>query len=118
MISLLLIMLAALFNSVMDAIENENIFESIFRDLDQRFWFKRESWKHSKKFFGYRFDAWHISKSLMIICKVAAVYCEQFSHQIWHTGNVLIDIIIDIIVAGIVWNLTFTFFYHKLFKVK
>jgi hypothetical protein len=118
MISLTLIILAAFFNAVMDAVENENFFESIFRNLNQKFWYKRESWKYAKKAFGYRFDAWHTAKSCMITSLCAAIYIEQFSNQIWHTGLLFIDIGIDIIIAGVIWNLAFTLFYHKLFNVK
>lgn len=118
MITLLFIVAAAFFNAVMDATENENFYESIFRDLNPRFWYKRESWKYARKIFGYRFDAWHIAKSCMIICMALAVYCEQFSNQVWHTGRTLLDIGIDIAVAGIMWNLAFNLFYHRLFNVK
>jgi hypothetical protein len=118
MISLILIILSAFFNAVMDATENENYFESIFRNRNQKFWYKRISWQYAKKIFGYKVDAWHLSKSCMIICALAAVYCEQFSNQMWHTGIRFLDIGIDICIAGAIWNLSFKLFYHKLFKVK
>lgn len=118
MITNALILLAVFFNAIMDAVENENISESVFKNLPKQFWYKRESWKYAKKIFGYRLDAWHIAKSFMIICLCSAIYFEQFSNQIWHTGRTFIDIGIDIVIAGIIWNAGFWLFYHKLFKVK
>lgn len=101
MISIILFSLAAFFNACMDAFENENFFESIFRNKNQRFWYKRESWKWAKKIGGYKLDAWHISKSCMIICICFAIFPN------WK-GFIL----------GIVWNIIFVLFYHKIFKIK
>jgi hypothetical protein len=92
----------------MDAIENENFFESIFSDMDKRFWYKRESWRSTKKIFGYRFDAWHVAKSMMIILMVlAAVLYEPVLGQLY-----------DFLLCGVIWNFTFWLFYHKIFGVK
>lgn len=118
MISLLFILMASLFNSCMDAWENENYFESIFKNWDQKFWYKRESWKYAHKIFGYHLDGWHLAKTSMIICLCAAIYTEQFSNQVWHTPHLILNIFIDILVAGILWNLGFKLFYHHLFKIK
>jgi hypothetical protein len=107
MIAYIFIALAAFFNAVMDAVENENYFESIFKNLNQRFWYKRESWKYNKKIFGYRLDAWHISKSLMVICWVLALVTINCKHW-W----------VVLPMAGIVWNCWFFVFYNLLFKVK
>lgn len=108
MLPYIFIALAAFFNAVMDAVENENFFESIFKNLPQRFWYKRESWKYTKKVFGYRFDAWHISKSLMVICWVLALVFIAPGKPWWVT----------LPTAGIVWNCWFYVFYNLLFKVK
>ena len=71
--SFILIALAAVFNAVMDALENENFSRSVFKLLNPKFWYKRESWKYAKKIFGYKVDAWHLAKSSMIICVAFAV---------------------------------------------
>ena len=118
MISLLFVLIGSFFNSCMDAWENENFFESVFKNWDQRFWYKRESWKYARKIFDYRIDGWHLAKTLMVVSVAFAVYTEQFSDQIWHTGILLLDIFIDVLVAGIVWNLGFNLFYHVIFKIK
>lgn len=118
MISLLCICIASFFNAVMDATENENFHESIFKKLPQQFWYKRESWKYAKKIFGYRIDAWHLSKSFMVVFMSFAIYFEQFSNQIWHTSNDILNIGIDVVIAGVLWNLSFVLFYHHIFKIK
>lgn len=103
-----LIFLAAFFNACMDAFENENFFESIFKKWDQKVWYKRESWKYARKIFAYKLDSWHICKSLMICCFVGAIVVYEPINE-WY---------IDFVSMGIMWNLCFWIFYHKLFKVK
>jgi hypothetical protein len=112
MISLILIFLAAFFNAVMDAVENENISESIFKNLPRQFWYKRDSWKYVKKIFGYRPDAWHLSKSAMIICFVLAIVFFDIPIKKWQ------DVAVCIIAGGFTWNFTFWLFYNKIFGVK
>lgn len=100
----ILFLIAALLNAFMDIIENENFHKSIFKNLNQRFWYKRESWKYAYKIFGWKFDAWHIAKSLMIILiTLSIILYKPFIP------------IIDMIVLGVVWNITFNTSY-KLFK--
>lgn len=118
MIALFFVLAASFFNACMDAWENENYFESIFKEWDQKFWYKRESWKYARKIAGYRIDGWHLAKSAMIICFGAAIYTEQFSYQVWHTGSIMLNICIDIVAMGAIWNLGFNLFYHYIFKVK
>ena len=120
MLTLLLmaVALAAFFNAVMDAIENENYFESIFRNLNQRFWYKRESWKYAKKVFGYRFDAWHISKTCMIFSWTAAVIFAIWAGISGAITMHIGDILALIGAVGFTWNATFWFVYQVLFKVK
>src|ERR1044072_4898033 len=65
MVSLIFFFLAGVFNAFMDSIEEGHFQNSIFSKLDPKFWYKWESWKWAKTIFGYRFDAWHIAKSLM-----------------------------------------------------
>lgn len=108
LISYGLVFLASFFDAICDAVENENINESIFRKLDQRFWSKRESWKYVKKIFGYRPDAWHLSKSCMIICFICAIIFFEQKNAWW----------LDIIIFGGVWNIGFWLFYNFTFKCK
>lgn len=105
MATLILIILAAYCNAVMDILENENFSSSIFRNLNPKFWYKRESWKYAKRIFGWKFDGWHVFKSLMLILLMIAVvsYKPIFG---W----------IDFILFGMVWNINFSFAY-KTFKL-
>lgn len=112
MISAIFILLGAFFNAVMDAVENENYFESIFKNLPKQFWYKRESWKYVKKIFGYRPDAWHLSKSLMVCCFAGAVISFNLPVLNWQ------DVAIYVIGVGVIWNVAFWLFYHVIFKVK
>lgn len=103
----LLIAVMAFLNACMDAFENENYFESIFKEWNQRFWYKRESWKWAKKLFGYRFDSWHIAKTLMIGC-IGLLPSVEFWGDWWViTLNIYV-----------IWNVVFVFFYHWVFKIK
>lgn len=108
MISLTLIAAAAIFNALMDAFENENFYESIFKHWNAKFWYKRESWIYAKRLGGYKFDAWHIFKSLMVISLCLAVVLYQPVFKWW----------IDFLIAGAVWNVVFVLFYHKIFKIR
>jgi hypothetical protein len=108
-VSYVLILLAAFFNACMDAFENTaNFNESIFKNLDKRFWCKDVSWNYAKKLFGYKFDSWHLAKSAMIFCLIGAVIVYRPHHQWW----------VHFISMGLIWNATFFLFYHKIFRVK
>lgn len=109
---LIFLVLACFFNAVMDAVENENFGESIFKNLPKQFWYKRESWKYAPKVFSFKLDCWHISKSLMIICFVLAAIFFDMPVEKWQ------DVVLYLVVAGIVWNIFFWLFYHRLFGVK
>lgn len=97
----LLIILAALLNAVMDRTENIVAFNrSIFSHLDQKFWCKEISWQYATKIIGWKADAWHIAKSGMICLLIAIIF---FHVPWWHY-----------FILGVTWNVSFTFFYHKL----
>lgn len=102
-----LIFLAAAFNAIMDRTENAPAFnQSIFKNLDQTFWLKEVSWKYAKKIFSWKFDAWHLAKSSMIICFIGAVLVFHLKHQAW----------VHFISMGIIWNASFNLFYNKILK--
>lgn len=104
---ILFVALAAMFSAICDLLENENFYESVFKNLPERFWYKRVSWKYAKKIFGYKIDAWHLSKSAMIICiALAAVYCPNW-------GGMFI-----LIIFGTEWIVCFNLCYNKFFRRK
>lgn len=108
MISALLIAIAAICNAVMDRVENDVAFNaSVFKRMNKRFWLKSESWRFARKVFGWKFDAWHVSKSAMIVllCEAAILYSPVLP---WWWA--------DLILFGIVWNTMFVLFYKRIFK--
>lgn len=103
----LCIAISAAFNAVMDRIENENFYNSVFRDMNERFWYKRISWQYAKKVFGYKIDAWHLAKSAMIICFAFSLKYAMY-----------LPFVVSFITVGVVWNVSFYLFYHKIFYRK
>jgi hypothetical protein len=99
--------IAAILNAVMDSIENEHVYATIFKNKNPAFWHKRYSWDKAKKIGGWKFDAWHVAKSLMIFSLCAAVV---FYKQIWNP-------LIDYSIAGGTWIITFNLFYNRVFKI-
>jgi hypothetical protein len=91
---------AAILNALMDIMENENFFSSRLSNLNQKFWYKRESWKHAKKVFGWKFDSWHVAKSLMVMV------------LLWTVA----DSVIQWLILGAVWNFVFGITYKFLKK--
>jgi hypothetical protein len=114
----------------MDLVENENFYQSIFyrvqrtnKDIERNnnFWYKRESWQHAKKLFGYKFDAWHISKSMMIILTITStvigIYVEgPLLHFLFN--NIWVNVFFEVIIRGLAWDVIFYLFYDKLFRAK
>ena len=114
--------LMAFFNAVMDATENEpNFNESIFKNLNRKFWLKTVSWEYAKRIGGYKFDAWHLAKSFMII-SFACVVVAGIYFGVWvfehNSPKVIIMTVIVNLAVGLTWISVFTLFYHKIFKVK
>ncbi|RXK57587.1 hypothetical protein ESA94_20525 [Lacibacter luteus] len=106
-LSLLFFAIAAACSAVMDRVENEPAFyKSVFRYNDAKYWLKTESWKHAKRFFGWKADAWHIAKSVMVIfCALTAL-----------TYVPVVGWFADLCIYGLVWNITFNLMYNRLFK--
>lgn len=107
MYSYLFIFLAAICNALMDKIETIISFNtSIFRGLNKGFWCKVNSANTTFiPLTHYKVDAWHLSKSAMIIFwALAIIYYKPFIP------------ILDFLVIGSVWNLTFNTFYNHIFK--
>lgn len=94
--------IAAILNALMDRVENENFSSSIFKNLNPKFWYKRESWKDAKKIGGWKFDAWHVAKSAMLCCLFLPY------------GFLISWIFFGII--SLTWIIVFNLFYNKIFK--
>jgi len=106
MISYILVFIGAMVNALMDVLENENFTESpITKKWNPKFWYKRESWKYSTKVIGYRVDGWHLCKSTWICLLMASIILYHPVLKYW-----------DFLILGVIHNVTFSFFYHKVFK--
>lgn len=115
-----LVFIAAIFKSCADAFENTpNFDESIFKNLDKRFWCKDVSWEFAsklsfripftkKRIGSYKLDSWHISISFMVFSIIAAIVVYRPHHEWW----------VHFISMGLIWNAAFWLFYHKIFRVR
>ena len=77
--------------------------KSCFSELDPKFWNPNVSWKYAKKVFGYKIDAWHLFKSMMIICVVLSAINYQGIISMW----------VDFVLYGIIWNVIFNIYFNK-----
>lgn len=107
MISLSLILLAAIFKAIADTTLH-HYDTSVFRKLSFQFWNPNESYKYARKIFKYPIDAWHLANSAMIVCFIVAVICyEQQLKWFW-----------ELAIAGISFNVVFGLFYDTLLRRK
>lgn len=117
--SLILWGIAPIFNAISDLVENENYYQSVFSKFkNPKFWYKRESWSQTPDIFGYSVDAWHISKSLWIIFMATSATIAYFEGPIHIFNSNFLNALIDLGLRGILWNVVFSVFYHKLFRLK
>ena len=135
MLSLLLIIFAGIFNSIMDKV-NFNFSKSIFKNKNPKFWNIKDSWKnqwkwplkpynswyyfglytpkytenfpYSSTFLVFITDAWHLSKALMLFCISLSI--------VLYTP--IINPIIDIFLMFCGFTVTFTYFYEYILKSK
>lgn len=113
------IILAAFFNSVMDATENEpNFNESILKGLNRKFWLKPVSAEHAKRVRGYKFDAWHISKTGMVFSIAGAIISAVFVGVFLAANPSFLFTSASVAAVGVSWNGSFKLFYHIIFRVK
>ena len=131
MIFLTLSFFCSFFNWVMDSIENEIAFnKSVFKNLNKKFWCKTISAHNIGfiKFTKYRPDAWHISKSLMIVSFAIllsfsvcfpSICAFPFDLRALYCYNKYICLLFIFASFGIAWIAPFNFLYNrasKLFK--
>jgi len=125
MISYILVIIGAFFNAVMDTLVHHHD-TSIFKNYKIGFWADASdtSWKNKyidgnplkgrRKLFwiinipSTFTDAWHLSKSTMIVLLITAIVLY----------NHVFGICIDFIVCGVLWNATFNFFYNIILRKK
>lgn len=105
----ILFAVAAILNAFMDT-SVDHFGESVFNRLNPNFWAMQISWKYCRTILGYHIDAWHIAKSLMVGCIIAAIISYKHINKIHDISDLLIFI-------GI-WNAFFNLFYGYLFVRK
>ncbi len=102
------VMLAAICNAIMDSVESDHIDGTIFSKHKPQFWNKGTSASIAKKIFGWKYDAWHVFKSSMIILLALAIVSYKPVSYWW----------VDFLAIGWVWNTYFNVFYNHLLKNK
>jgi hypothetical protein len=107
--------LGAILNSVMDSLYSEHIGETDFAKKNPSFWNKDISAHKAKMIGKYRLDAWHICKSLMILMMCASMLFYYYLPW-YHLEILWIDVIKDVIIAGLAWNIPFNTFYNRIWK--
>lgn len=107
MITITLLILAAIFKAVADTLQH-HFDTSIFRNKDVRWWNPAFSWKYVKfiPLTKYRLDAWHLANSLMIVSFICFGVFHESIYKWW----------IEIIAGGIIFNVVFSLFYNKLLR--
>jgi hypothetical protein len=111
MITAIAFMIAAFLNAIMDRCESEVITGTIFerwrdKPVFNEFIYKRESWKHAKKIFGWKFDLWHVAKSSMLLFIIIAMVAYNPVFGWWK----------DILALGLLWVLVFNITYNRILK--
>jgi hypothetical protein len=69
----------------------------------------------SKSFLVWTTDLWHLSKTLMITLFILAII---FYNPIITTGYVVFDLFINAEILHILFSLTFSLFWDRIFKLK
>lgn len=137
-LTILFLAFAAACNAIMDRLEYPEAFNvSIFRKDDKSFWLKTESWRrkyvngnngaHKKIYlFGKRTpfdidpisDGWHIAKMMMVVFIALAIVSSLMGRLIWVFDMGWVNVLLNMGAVGLIWNLSFSLCYNKLFKMK
>ena len=117
MITYILIALAAIFKAIADTLD-DHFDTSVFKNLAWQWWDANRATTKKFWFTGYKFDAWHISNSLMIVCFIIAASIHQplhikigsFEFKAW--GGVAI------LIYGLSFNVVSNLFYTHILRRK
>lgn len=106
MIGALFIILAAISKALADTLWH-HFDTSVFKKKNPKFWNPQVSWQHAPfvKYTKYRWDAWHLANSAMIVFFCAGIVAHKQITWWW----------IELIVAGTLFILVFNLFYNKAF---
>lgn len=108
MITVILILLAAICKAVADTLQH-HFDTSVFKKLSPKFWNPVISCNHAPflPFTKYRLDGWHLANSGMIICFITAASINDSVISFW---------LINVVGIGVIFNLIFLLFYSKILR--
>ena len=127
MISIIFLILAGFFNSIMDVIvhkwdisifskiENEKLLQFINPQQSWMNKWKNKDYKQGEKFIGSSTvfvmftDLWHLCQFLMIISFIVSTIFYM---------SIMDNSILNIIIHYLAFTLSFNLFYYKIFKIK
>ncbi len=104
---LLFVVLASICNATMDTL-GHHFSTSIFKKLNQKLWFPLVSSDSAYRIGGYKIDAWHLTKSSMIVLLGYATVVYKPCNE-WY---------FDLFLFGYFWNTTFSLFYDIILRRK
>ena len=119
MISLALVVLAAISNAVMDKLQF-HFTKSVFADMNPLFWNPKYSWQNkwelsddgtyttekfwgSSRWFVFLTDGWHLFQMIMLTLITLAIIFYNPMHSWW----------LDFIIYRVAWGLSFELFFAK-----
>lgn len=128
--SLLLLILAAICNAVMDTLADEPHYDrSIFKNKDKQFWLKTQSHTNKHKPWIHPFgivinkpaqisDAWHIAKTIMIFAICFSIVLFPMMRPICLFETQFLNSLLYVLVMGLAWNNTFSLFFKYILTVR
>lgn len=109
MISLVLIILAAACNSIMDSVEPYHIgITKLPKSWDKKY--------QGKKIGGWKLDVWHVCKSAMLLMLLAAIMVYRPIIHLSFTALGYQFHYADYVLYGVVWCIVFNVGYNYLKK--
>lgn len=105
MISEVLFALCPILKAIADTVDH-HYDTSVFYGKNPKFWDRDVSETEAKRVFGYKFDAWHLSLSAMIVCFILALALRE-PKLAWYY---------ELVIAGTYWNLMFNLWYNKILR--
>lgn len=125
--SIVLFIIAAISNAIMDTLTH-HFSTSIFKNKKAIWWDPSISWKNKyvdgdpnkpQRTIPVAFtDAWHLFKSIMIVCLCGVIscvgyYCNDYMTTVQLPWYVFVIIFV---ISGIMWNTIFSIFYNKILR--
>ena len=106
-ISLILFSLGMAFNAISDTLAH-HFSTSVFRNLDPQWWNPDISWINKTTMFTQTSDAWHLSKTLMLISFIFSII---FYKPLTKIKSPLLSKAVDFLIIGVTGIIVFNIFY-------